>query len=83
MANENTATKKDERVEVFIPKGLVNDDPNLYVSINGENFLIPKGQTSMVPPYVRDSIERSYGAQDFLERRSRALIDKTKSPTNL
>lgn len=81
MANEKT-TNKEERVDVFVPKGLANDDPNLYVSINGEDFLLPRGQVSSVPPYIKASIERSYGAQAFQEKRSNALIEKTKSPTN-
>ena len=81
MANEKT-TNKEDRVEVFVPKGYVNDDPNLYVSVNGENFLLPRGQTSMVPPYIKAAIDRSYGAQDYQEKRSNALIEKTKKPTN-
>ncbi len=81
MASEKTVNN-EERVEVFIPKGLANDDPNLYVSINGENFLLPKGQTSKVPPYVKAAIERSYGAIDFQEKRSNALLEKAKHPTN-
>lgn len=81
MANEKK-TEKEERVEVFVPKGLANDDPNLYVSVNGENFLIPRGQTSMVPPYIKAAIERSYGAIAYQEKRSNALIEKTKYPTN-
>lgn len=81
MATEKTASK-EERVDVFIPKGLANDDPNLYVSVNGENFLLPKGQVSKVPPYIKDAIDRSYGAQEYQEARSNALIEKTKHPTN-
>ena len=81
MASEKT-NNNEERVEVFIPKGLANDDPNLYVSVNGENFLLPKGQMSKVPPYIKAAIERSYGAQAFQEKRSNALIEKTKNPTN-
>ena len=81
MANEKT-TNKEERVDVFVPKGLANDDPNLYVSINGENFLLPRGQISKVPPHIKAAIERSYGAQAFQEKRSNALIEKTKRPTN-
>lgn len=81
MANEKT-TNNEERVDVFVPKGLANDDPNLYVSVNGENFLLPKGQTSKVPVYVKAAIERSYGAQAFQEKRSNELIEKTKYPTN-
>ena len=80
MVKENT--KNDERVEVFVPKGLANDDPNLYVSINGENYLLPRGQTSLVPPYVKAAIERSYGAQEHQEKQANALIEKTKRPTN-
>ena len=82
MANEKTTAKVEDRVDVFVPKGLANDDPNLYVSINGENFLLPRGQVSKVPPYVKAAIERSYGAQAFQEKRSNALIEKTKRPTN-
>ena len=81
MANEKTAVK-DERVDVFVPKGLANDDPNLYVSVNGENFLLPKGQVSRVPVYIKDAIERSYSAIDTQEKRAKSLIEKTKSPTN-
>lgn len=80
MASEKTVV--EERVDVFVPQGLKNDDPNLYVSINGMNFLLPRGQISSVPPYVKAAIERSYGAQAFQEKRSNDLIEKTKKPTN-
>lgn len=80
MANEKT--NKEERVEVFIPKGLANDDPNMYVSVNGENFLLPKGQVSLVPPHIKAAIERSYGAQAFQEKRSNELLELTMRPTN-
>ena len=81
MENEKTP-KKEERVELFVPKGLSNDDPNLYISVNGENFLLPKGQASYVPPYIKKSFERSNRAQAYQEKRSSALIEKTKNPTN-
>ena len=45
--NENKAPKATEnRVEVFIPKGYANDEPNLFVSVNGVNYLLPKGKKS-------------------------------------
>lgn len=78
----NVESPKEERVEVFIPKGVANDDPNLYVSINGENFLLPKGQVSLVPPHIKAAIERSYCAQAFQEKRSNSLLEKTLRPTN-
>lgn len=83
MANEKTVINKEERVEVFVPKGLANDDPNLYVSVNGENFLLPKGQVSLVPPHIKQAVERSYSAQVFQEKRSQSLIEKTKRPMNM
>ena len=59
---ENAAAV-DDRVERFIPKGYANDDPNLFVSVNGVNYVLPKGKTSKVPPHVAYEIDRSLKAQ--------------------
>lgn len=82
MANEKTKAVNDERVEVFIPKGLANDDHNLYLCINGVKYLLPKGETSMVPPHVKAAIERSQRAQARYEKTSDSLVDKAKKPIN-
>lgn len=82
MANEKKTADKEERVEVFVPKGLANDDPNLYICINGVKYLVPKGQASMVPPHVKAAIERSQRAQTLYDKRSDSLIEKTKAPIN-
>lgn len=58
---------EDERVEMFIPRGDRNSDPDLFVSINGKNYLLPKGKTSFVPKEVADEIERSNYAQRMLD----------------
>ena len=34
----------DGREDIFIPRGPKNDDPNLFVSVNGKNYLLPRGQ---------------------------------------
>ena len=60
--------KQEERVSVFVPRGGKNEDPNLYVSINGRSFLLPKGQSSLVPPWVAAEIQRSQRAQQRLEQ---------------
>lgn len=73
-------TKKEERVPLFVPKGLKNEDPNLYVSINGEKFLIPKGETSMVPPYVKAAVERSWGAESFQQKHQDAMSKRSEAP---
>jgi hypothetical protein len=61
------AEKKDERVSVFIPRGDRNGDPNLFVSVNGVNYLLPKGKESLVPPVVAEEIKRSELAQRALD----------------
>jgi hypothetical protein len=60
-------TKKDNRVPVFIPKGYANDDPNLFVSVNGKNYLLPKGKESLVPPEVKAEIDRSRKAEEAMD----------------
>lgn len=60
-------TKAPDRVEVFIPKGNSNDDPNMFVSVNGVNFLLPRGKKSLVPVEVAQEIERSVKAQVALD----------------
>ena len=49
----------EERIEIFIPRGSDREDPNLFVGINGVNYLLPRGKKSMVPKAVAREIERS------------------------
>ena len=72
---EGPSEPVDNRVEVYIPKGNANDDPNLLIGFNGKNYVLPKGQTSLVPPEIYGEIMRSRKAQDHLDRR----IDKLKA----
>ena len=59
---------EDKRVEVFIPRGADREDPNLFVGINGVNYLLPRGKKSMVPRAVADEIVRSdLAAERFYE----------------
>ena len=55
-------TKKDTRVELFVPRD-ADSDPNLVVFINGRSYLLPKGKRSMVPPEVKYEVERAQRAQ--------------------
>lgn len=56
-----------ELEEIFIPRAGAKEDPNLFVSVNGKNFLIPKGKKSKVPRYIADEIRRSERARDAFE----------------
>ena len=67
------STASDERVEVLIPRGGEREDPNLFVGINGLNYLLPKGRRSSVPPEVAAEIERAERARDALEHTMDAL----------
>ena len=81
MATASTpTTEKETYVDLYIPRGYGNDDPNEFISINGKNFLLPKGQVSKVPKYVKEEFERSQKAQDALLRKSEALIAKAQQP---
>lgn len=55
---------EDKRVEVFVPRGADREDPNLFVGINGVNYLLPRGKKSKVPAAVAAEISRSELAAD-------------------
>ena len=66
---------KEKRVEVFVPKGFSGDDPNLFVSVNGVNFLLPRGKTSLVPAHIKKELERARLAQDAADANAAALAN--------
>ena len=63
-----------KRVEVFVPKGYVNEEPNLLVGVNGVNYLLPRGKNSLVPKCVAEELERSRCAQTALDRKMDELL---------
>lgn len=74
MADENKKIA-DERVDLFVEKGYANDEPNLLISVNGVNYLLPKGKTSKVPNFVAEEYYRSRKAQQRLDE----TVDKMLS----
>ena len=81
MANEKTTkTEKEERVRVFVPNTYAQDDPNLYLIINGREFLLPRGEYSDVPLYVKKAIDRQNRALSLQDKRSKALEERAKKP---
>ena len=71
---------RETYVELYVPKGYANDDPNVFMSINGKNYLLPKGKTSRVPTCVKEEYERSQRAQEALDEKSASLLEKTAKP---
>lgn len=64
MATEKTAVKRDDDlVEIMIPPTSVKNDPGMFVSVNGKNWLLPRGQVHKVPKAVAYEIKRSWEAE--------------------
>lgn len=54
----------EELVEIFVPRGSEKDEKNLLISVNGRNYLLPRGKKSMVPKAIAYEFERSKRAQE-------------------
>lgn len=65
----------DGREDIFIPRGPKNDDPNLFVSVNGKNYLLPRGQKSRVPHEVAEEIHRAWEAEEIRTRNEEKLAN--------
>ena len=77
-AEVSPALSENEKVELFVPRGAANDDPNCYISVNGKSFLLPKGKTSRVPKFIADEYARAMAAQEELDRRKDAMLEATR-----
>lgn len=75
---ENNVENKPEYVDLYVEKGFANDDPNEFISINGKNYVLPKGKTSKVPPAVKAEYERSRRAREKQEENADKLLEKAK-----
>lgn len=58
----------EQRVEVNIPRAGDREDPNLFVAVNGINYLLPRGKKSSVPLCVAMELERAERARDALDK---------------
>ena len=67
---------ESKRVSVFIPRGASNEDPNLFVSINGVNYLLPRGKESLVPECVARVIDQANKAKEAGDRRIDQMLNK-------
>lgn len=75
-ANETTAAVK--MVEITIPRGHANDEPNVIVGVNGVNYLLPRGKKSKVPSHVADEIRRSWKAQETMDQHIDEMLEASK-----
>ena len=79
MANETKAVKAAEtREEIFVPKSYANDDQNLFISVNGVNYLLPRGKKSLVPDFVAAEFYRSQRAAEKRDENMEQMIEASK-----
>ena len=81
MATENkkaSVAPEEDKVEIFVPKGYANDEPNLFIGLNGVNYLLPKGKSSKVPKAVAEEFYRSQKAQETRVSNSEQLLVASK-----
>lgn len=79
MADATTATnaaKKPKMVELFVPRGASVDEPNVLISVNSKNWVLPKGKTSMVPDFVKYEYERAKRAKEAMDVRAAEMAEK-------
>lgn len=65
--------KNDDRVEVYVERGLSTEPPMLFVSVNFKNYLLPRGKRSMVPAAVAEELARSQRARIAFDDMSDSL----------
>lgn len=70
MANEI------KKVDLFIPRGPSIEDPNVIISVNGKNYVLPKGKTSKVPDFVKYEYERAQRAKEALDVLAAEMAEK-------
>ena len=77
-ALESPVVSADDRVDIHVPKGYANDEPNLLISVNGVNYLLPRGKTSNVPKFIAEEFYRSQKAQEALDKRVDEMLEASK-----
>ena len=73
MANDKNNI---EKVDLFIPRGPSIEDPNVIISVNGKNYVLPKGKTSKVPTFVKYEYERAQRAKEALDVLAAEMAEK-------
>lgn len=68
--------KKVEREKIFVPRGASNEDPNVFISVNGVNYLLPRGKESEVPVCVANEWRRMQKAQEYLDRSKDRMLGR-------
>lgn len=63
QAKETAKKPEVKRVKIRLPLQR-GEDPDVYVSINDESWLIKRGETVEVPEYVAELLDRAQAQRD-------------------
>lgn len=74
--NHETKSVKSQRVKLYVPRGASNEDPNFFISVNGVNYLLPRGEESLVPPCVAREYERAERARRVMDKNKDRMISR-------
>lgn len=76
--NQQAEVVDDGKVDLYVEKGYANDEPNLLISVNGVNYLLPKGKTSRVPKHIAEEYRRSQRAREKQDQKKDELLGASK-----
>lgn len=77
------AANEQKKVKITLPKARGTEPKELFVGVNGVNYLIPKGKPVEVPDYVAAEIARAQAAEDFEDDEKMRMADEAKKPAQL
>lgn len=80
MATKKATVEKGERTKVTIPRAHYGEEENLFVGINGVNYIVPKGKSVDVPDFVADEIERAQAAEERMHQAREQMLEEANRP---
>lgn len=60
-------TEKIKKVKITLPRASGSAPRDVFVSVNGVNYIVPRGQEVEVPDYVAAEIERASRAEAYMQ----------------
>ena len=73
------ASNKTGTVSLLIPRLPGDGDANVFVGINGKNYIIPKGKTVQVPNEVAEEYHRAMHAHGYSVDHIDKIIDENRN----
>lgn len=62
------------KTKITVPRARKGEPEDLFVGINGVNYLIPKGKAVEVPDFVAAEVRRSQAAEDYMFDQKESLL---------